>query len=73
MTSSPHGPYAGYTRATMAFTIGSRWRRQANPKDAQFGCTPATQYMTGITSNRGSARREYVPGVHRHTMELALP
>ena len=64
MTSSPHGPYVlGYTRATMAFTIEARWRHRANPKDPQFGCTLQLECMTGITSNRGSARRgELVPG-----------
>ena len=70
MTSSPHGPYVlGYTRATMALTMGSKEVTLANPKNvSQFGLHSATRvHEAGIASNRGSARRgEYVPGSCTH-------
>jgi hypothetical protein len=65
MTSSPHGPYAlGYTRATMAVTVGSKPARVSkSQKPSQFGLFSATrEHEGGIASNRGSAcRGEYVP------------
>ena len=71
MTSSPHGPYGlGYTRATMAVTVGSESGRPgANPKKpSQFGLFSATrEHEVGIASNRGSAcHGEYVPGPCTH-------
>ena len=72
MTSSPHGPYGlGYTRATMAVTVGTARRGDAgaNPKKpSQFGLHSATRvHEAGIASNRGSAcRGEYVPGPCTH-------
>ena len=70
MTSSPHGPYVlGYTRATMALTMGSKEVTLANPKNvSQFGLHSATRvHEAGIASNRESARRgEYVPGSCTH-------
>ena len=70
MTSSPHGPYVlGYTRATMALTMGSKEATLANPKNvSQFGLYSVTRvHEAGIASNRGSARRgEYVPGSCTH-------
>ena len=70
MTSSPHGPYGlGYTRATMAVTVGSKGRPGANPqKPSQFGLYSATRvHEGGIASNRGSAcHGEYVPGPCTH-------
>ena len=70
MTSSPHGPYGlGYTRATMAMTMGSNLARGANPKkSSQFGLFSATrEHEVGIASNRGSAcHGEYVPGPCTH-------
>ena len=70
MTSSPHGPYVlGYTRATMALTMGSKEVTLANPKNvSQFGLYSVTRvHEAGIASNRGSARRgEYVPGSCTH-------
>ena len=70
MTSSPHGPYGlGYTRATMAVTVGSEratWSKSKKP--SQFGSYSATRVReVGIASNRGSAcRGEYVPGPCTH-------
>ncbi len=65
MTSSPHGPYTlGYTRATMAVTVGSKLARVSYlQKPSQFGLFSATrEHEGGIASNRGSAcRGEYVP------------
>ena len=65
MTSSPHGPYVlGYTRATMALTMGCEEGLLANPQNvSQFGLYSVTRvHEAGIASNRGSARRgEYVP------------
>ena len=70
MTSSPHGPYVlGYTRATMALTMGSKRGDLANPKNvSQFGLYSATRvHEAGIAINRESARRgEYVPGSCTH-------
>ena len=70
MTSSPHGPYGlGYTRATMAVTVGSELASGANlQKPSQFGLYSATRvHEVGIASNRGSAcRGEYVPGPCTH-------
>ena len=70
MTSSPHGPYGlGYTRATMAVTVGCKGQPGANPqKPSQFGLFSATrEHEVGIASNRGSAcRGEYVPGPCTH-------
>ncbi len=71
MTSSPHGPYGlGYTRATMATTMGLAIPRGgANPKkSSQFGLHSATRvHEVGIASNRRSARYgEYVPGPCTH-------
>ncbi len=70
MTSSHHGPYGlGYTRATMAVTMGSNSAMGANlKKPSQFGLGSATRaHEVGIASNRGSARRgEYVPGPCTH-------
>jgi len=74
MTSSPHGPYIlGYTRVTMAVTMGrdraSAAQALANPKKLpQFGLYSATRvHEAGIASNRGSERRgEYVPGSCTH-------
>ena len=65
MTSSPHGPYVlGYTRATMAFTIGSKTATLSKSKKCLGSVVLCNSvHEAGITSNRGSARRgEYVPG-----------
>jgi hypothetical protein len=70
MTSSPHGPYGlGYTRATMAVTVGSKERGELIPKSRlSSDCHSATRvHEVGIASNRGSAcRGEYVPGPCTH-------
>ena len=70
MTSSPHGPYTlGYTRATMAVTVGSYLARAANPKKpSQFRLHSATRvHEGGIASNRRTAGcGEYVPGPCTH-------
>ena len=69
MTSSPHGPYVlGYTRATMALTMGSKEVTLANPKNVSVRIVLVTRvHEAGIASNRGSARRgEYVPGSCTH-------
>ena len=77
MTSSPHGPYVlGYTRATMALTMGSKEVTLANPKNvSQFGLHSATRvHEAGIASNRNQrVAVNTFPGlVHtaRHTMEV---
>jgi len=59
MTSNQHGSYAlGYTRATMAGTMGRevvRWSKSHQSR-SQFGLRSATRpHEVGIASNRKSA------------------
>ena len=71
MTSSQHGSYAsGYTRVTMAGTMGrqiARWS-QSQQNRSQFGLGAATRpHEVGIASKRESACHvEYVPGSCTH-------
>ncbi len=59
MTSDQHGPYAlGYTRATMAGTMGSEPVRgsESHQNRSQFGLRAAIRpHEVGIASNRRSA------------------
>jgi hypothetical protein len=59
MTSSHHGLYTqGYTRATMADTMGRKSERtsKSHQSPSQFGLQAATRlHEAGIASNRGSA------------------
>ena len=71
MTSSPHGPYGlGYTRATMAVTMGGEPARGSQSFKASLSSDWSLQLDSmnvGIASNRGSAcRGEYVPGLCTH-------
>ncbi len=78
MTSSPHGPYGlGYTRATMAVTVGSRLRKgKPIPKSRPSSdCTLQLECMKleslVIVHQHGTVNP--FPGlVHtaRHTMEV---
>ncbi len=66
MTSNQHGPYVlGYTRATMADTMGSQVARrsQSYQNRSQFGLKAEIRlHEVGIASNRESAcHGEYVP------------
>ena len=48
MTSSPHGPYGlGYTRATMAVTMGQQWRKpeQISKSRLSSDCTLQLECM----------------------------
>ena len=71
MTSSPHGPYAlGYTRATMAVTMGSKLARVS--KSQKAGLT--TDWSLQLDSMKSESlvipeqqrRGEYVPGPCTH-------
>ena len=60
MTSNQHGSYTlGYTRTTMAFTMGretARWS-QSHQRMSQFGLEAAIRlHEVGIASNRQSAK-----------------
>ena len=65
MMSSPHGPYKlGYTRDTMAMTIGCNdASRSETRKIVKYGLFSATrEHEDGIASNRESAcHGEFVP------------
>ncbi len=75
MTSSPHGPYGlGYTRATMAVTMGCKGAAGADPKKpSQFGLHSATrvQKVESLVIEDQHASVNTFPGlVHtaRHAM-----
>ena len=81
MTSSPHGPYGlGYTRATMAVTVGSEdCESGANPqKPSQFGLHSATRVHEAeslVIADQHAAVNTFPGLVHtaRHTMGVGLP
>ena len=55
------------TRATMAFTIGSRWRRQANPKRCLSLDGSATRvHELELLVIADQRRGEYAPGSCTH-------
>ena len=60
MTSNQHGSYAlGYTRNTMAFTMGREVARRSQSHQSlpQFGLEAAIRlHEAGIASNRQSAK-----------------
>ena len=70
-TSNPHGPYVqGYTRVTMAGTMGSntvRWSktRKAGPS-SDCGLQLAHMKSELLVMARQQQRREYVPGPCTH-------
>ncbi len=77
MTSSQHGPYAqGYTRATMAGTMGSEPARGSKSQKAgpssdcrlQFACMK----LESLVMAHQTRCREYVPGscTHRPSSHL---
>jgi hypothetical protein len=66
MTSSPHGPYAlGYTRATMAVTMGSKLARVSkSPKtgpSSDCRLQLADMKLESLVMAHQLRRREYVP------------
>ena len=71
MTSSPHGLYVqGYTRATMARTVGSntaRWSKSSKSRpssDRGLQLAPVKVESLVIADQQGSG--EYVPGPCTH-------
>ena len=76
MTSSPHGPYVlGYTRATMAVTVGMPWRepepipksRLSSDCTLQLGCMKVESL---VIADQHAAVNTFPGLVHtaRHTM-----
>lgn len=78
MTSSPHGPYVlGYTRATMALTIGSKevTLSKSKKKCLSSDCTLQLEYMKLellVIADQRAAVNTFPGFVHtaRHTMEV---
>jgi hypothetical protein len=80
MTSSPHGPYGlGYTRATMAVTVGSNLARGANPKSRlSSDCSLQLESMKAeslVIADQHAAVNTFPGLVHtaRHTMGVGSP
>jgi hypothetical protein len=75
MTSSPHGPYGlGYTRATMAVTVGSNLARELIPKSRlSSDCSLQLESMkleSLVIADQHAAVNTFPGLVHtaRHTM-----
>ncbi len=71
MTSSPHGPYGlGYTRATMAVTVGSNGatRSQSTKSRLSSDCSLQLESMKleSLVIADQPRRGEYVPGPCTH-------
>ncbi len=80
MTSSPHGPYGlGYTRATMAVTVGTRTREveQISKSRLSSDCTLQLECMKAeslVIADQHAAVNTFPGLVHtaRHTMGVGL-
>jgi hypothetical protein len=79
MTSSPHGPYGlGYTRATMAVTVGSEPRGELIPKSRlSSDCTLQLECMkleSLVIADQHAAVNTFPGLVHtaRHTMGVGF-
>jgi hypothetical protein len=71
MTSSPHGPYVqGYTRATMAGTMGCQTVRWSQPQKAGLSTDKSLQLdslkVESLVIPDQHSRGEYVPGPCTH-------
>jgi hypothetical protein len=80
MTSSPHGPYGlGYTRATMAVTVGSEPRGELISKSRlSSDCSLQLESMkleSLVIADQHAAVNTFPGLVHtaRHTMGVGLP
>ena len=79
MTSSPHGPYArGYTRATMAGTMGCKLARvsQSQKTGLSSDCSLQLDYMKSeslVIAEQQAAVNTFPGLVHtaRHTMGVS--
>ena len=80
MTSSPHGPYGlGYTRATMAVTMGSDLARGSKSVKSRLSsdCTLQLEYMkleSLVIADQNAAVNTFPGLVHtaRHTMGVGF-
>ncbi len=80
MTSSPHGPYAlGYTRATMAVTVGSKPREGELISKSRLSsdCSLQLESMKAeslVIADQHAAVNTFPGLVHtaRHTMGVGL-
>ena len=80
MTSSPHGPYGlGYTRATMAVTMGSDLARGSKSVKSRLSsdCTLQLECMKSeslVIADQHAAVNTFPGLVHtaRHTMEVGF-
>ena len=71
MTSSPHGPYVqGYTRTTMAGTMGSKLARGSKSQKAglssDWGLQLDPMKSESLVIANQQRRGEYVPGPCTH-------
>ena len=80
MTSSPHGPYAlGYTRATMAVTVGSKLARVSKSQKAVLSSDRSLQLDSVkveslVIADQHAAVNTFPGLVHtaRHTMGVGF-